>query len=311
MSMEERIRAMLAQVDAAQMRQHLYFLSKDPLPYRKINYNVPGHTQNSLYDADDFIVQQLESWGYAVEREDHPVQAFGFDPNKPKRHSYTRPGPDAPIVTAYNLYARKRGRRRSDEIILILAHKDSQSWVDSPGAYDNGVGTVAVLQLARVLAGYDSERSLWFLFCNEEHFPWTSIAAAARAREQGVNFRAVFNLDSLGGKAEEDVAAGHRTNVTAYTTPEGRQLAELMAEVNERYVIGLQQSAQQRQHPGDDDGSFIKAGYPAAVANLGSFPYVDEQYHLEGDIPERVDIENVRMAAQATLAAVLTLDAAP
>jgi Zn-dependent M28 family amino/carboxypeptidase len=167
------------------------------------------------------------------------------------------------------------------------------------------------LQLARVLAGYDSERSLWFLFCNEEHFPWTSIAAATRAREQGVNFRAVFNLDSLGGKAEEDVAAGHRTNVTAYTTPEGRQLAELMAEVNERYVIGLQQSAQQRQHPGDDDGSFIKAGYPAAVANLGSFPYVDEQYHLEGDIPERVDIENLRMAAQATLAAVLTLDAAP
>ncbi|MFI5269981.1 MAG: M28 family metallopeptidase, partial [Chloroflexota bacterium] len=274
--MEERIAELLAHVDATQLQQHLFFLSKAPLPYRKLNYTVPGHAQNSLYEADAFISQQLEGWGYAVEREGVPVQAFGFDPNKPKRHSYVRPAPDAPTYTAYNLYARKQGRRRPDEVILLLAHKDSQSWVDSPGAYDNGVGTVAVLQLARVLAGYTCERSLWFLFCNEEHTPWTSIRAAKRARELGVNFTAIFNLDSLGGKAEVDVAAGRKTNVTAYTTPEGRLLADLMAEVNERYRVGLQQSAQLRPRPGDDDGSFIQAGYPAAVANIGSFPYVDD-----------------------------------
>ena len=60
--------------------------------------------------------------------------------------------------------------------------------------------------------------------------------------------------------------------------------------------------------PGDDDGSFINAGYNGAVVNLGSFPYADAEYHLEGDAPERVDIVNVRMAAQASLAAVLRLD---
>ena len=309
--MAERVRALLDRVDGERMRRDLFSLAKDPLPYRKVNYTVPGHAQHSLADADDFIGQRLQGWGYVVEREGLPVQAFGFDPSKPRRHTYTRPGPDAPVVTAYNLYARNVGRRRPDEVILALAHKDSQSWTDSPGAYDNGVGTVAVLELARVLADYASERSLWFMFCNEEHFPWTSVGAARRMRERGVNLTAIFNLDSLGGKADEDVAAGHKTNVTAYTTPEGRRLADLMAAVNERYGIGLVQSAQQRQRPGDDDGSFVNAGYPAAVANLGSFPYVDKEYHLAGDIPERVDIENVRMATQATLAAILTLDAAP
>jgi hypothetical protein len=304
----DAIKDRLAQVSAERLREHLFYLAKEPLPFRKLNYTVPGHEQNTLYEADAWIEQQLLAAGYAVEREGVPVQAFGFDAAKPRRHAYARPAPDAPWYTAYNLYAKKTGRRRPEEIILLLAHKDSQSWVDSPGAYDNAVGTVAVLELARVLADYPSACSLWFLFCNEEHTPWTSVTAAEGARQRGDNLVAIFNLDSLGGKADEEIAAGHKTNVTAYTTPEGQHLAELMAAVNDDYGIGLLQQARQRPRPGDDDGSFVKAGYLAAVANIGSFPYEDAAYHLESDVPERVDIANVRMAAQATLAAVLRLD---
>ncbi len=80
--------------------------------------------------------------------------------------------------------------------------------------------------------------------------------------------------------------------------------------MNEAYRIGLAQTALQWEYLNDDDGSYIKAGYGCAVANIGSFPYGDAEYHLEGDVQERVDFENVLMAAQATLAAVLWLDKA-
>ena len=81
-----------------------------------------------------------------------------------------------------------------------------------------------------------------------------------------------------------------------------------MAEVNARYSIGLEQRIAERPRPGDDDGSFVLAGYPAAVVNIGSFPYGDPNYHAEGDIPETVDIDNATMTVQATLAAVVTIE---
>src|SRR5207237_67808 len=162
-------------------------------------------------------------------------------------------------------------------------------WIDSPGAYDNGAGAAAVLELARVLAGYEPLRTVRFLFCNEEHTPWTSVTAAQNARARGDNLTAVFNVDSVGGKPDAEIAAGRKTNVTLYTEPEGRRLADLMERVNEQYRIGLVQSAYRRDRPGDDDGSFIKAGYACAVANIGSYPYADAEYHLPGDVPERLD----------------------
>ena len=301
----------ISQVTETNLQRDLFYLAKDPLPFRKANYTVPGHKRSTLDEADAWIERRLRGGGYKVESDTCEVQAFGCDLTKPRHHTYARPAHDAPFFTVRNLYAKKTGRRCPKEIIVLVAHKDSQSWIDSPGAYDNGVGTVALLEMARVLARYQSERSIWFLWCNEEHKPWTSVIAANNCRQRGDNLVAVLNVDSLGGKSNEDIAAGRKTNVTLYTAPEGKRLADLMAEVNDAYKIGLIQSCHLRTRPGDDDGSFVKAGYPCAIANLGSYPYVDSAYHEAEDKPERVDFVNVRMATQATLAAVLRLDRAP
>jgi Zn-dependent M28 family amino/carboxypeptidase len=189
--------------------------------------------------------------------------------------------------------------------VVAVSHKDSPSWYDSPGAYDNAVGTIANLEIARLLPDIPLERSLWLLFCNEEHWPWTSVAAAQGAHQRGDRIEAVFNLDSLGGKGQEAIDAGLKTSVSRYSTPQGKPLADCMAAVNQIYAIGLQQSSYAWDQTGDDDGSFIQAGFPAALMNLGSFPYADPNYHMEGDIPERVDLENVTMATRACLAAIL------
>jgi hypothetical protein len=298
---------MLDEIDPSRLSAGLFHLSKDPLPFRKLNCTLPGHDRSTLDEADDFVLAELASWGYQTEKEGARVQAYRRDESKPKAQQYGKPDPGDPWYTAHNLYGKKSGAELPEEIIVICAHKDSQSWVDSPGAYDNAVGTAALLELARVLAHHRLPRSLWFLFCNEEHRPWTSVKAAGEAKAQGRQIVAVFNTDSLGGKSRADAEAGRMTNVALYTTPEGRQLAELMCAVNRRYSIGLHQSIGQRQKPGDDDGSFVNAGFPAAIVHVGSHPYADPNYHRETDAPELVDIPNVALATKAILAAVMTV----
>jgi hypothetical protein len=299
---------LIKQVDQERIRKDLFYLAKDPLPYRKVNYTLPGHAKSTLDEADDYIIQNLEKAGYKTEKEACQVQAFRRDESKPIRSQFATPEPEDPWYTAYNIYAKKQGTTKPDEIIIFISHKDSQSWIDSPGAYDNTVGTVANLEIARILKNYPSQRSLWFIFCNEEHRPWTSVTAANNARDRGDNIIAVFNLDGLGGKSQEDTDAGKKTSFTLYTAPEGERLADLMAEINEKYNIGLIQQKYQRSSPGDDDGSYIKAGYMAAIANIGSYPYADPNYHAPGDVPELVDIQNLVMSTKASLAAAVTAD---
>ena len=61
-----------------------------------------------------------------------------------------------------------------------------------------------------------------------------------------------------------------------------------------------------RERPGDDDGSFVKAGFGSAIFTGGGGQYAE--YHREDDTPDRVDFETVTMITQLTLAAVLELD---
>jgi len=306
----EPIARLIGTVNPRRMRDHLFYLAKDPLPFRKLNYTLPGHAKSTLHEADDYLAGRLESWGYRVRREAVPVQAYRRDTTKPLQHQYSQPMPGDPWYTAYNLYAERKGRSRPDEIILVLAHKDSQSWIDCPGANDNATGTVGVLELACVLAEHPSDRTIRFLFCNEEHTPWTSVTAAQNAKARGDHIVSVFNLDSIGAKSAAETAAGKKANITAYTEPAGERLAGLRRAVNARFALGLEQRTVKRPSPGDDDGSFVRAGFGAAVVNIGSWPYSDPNYHVPGDVPELCDVPNAAMTVQATLAAILTLDQA-
>ncbi len=304
----DNTRAFLDGVSEDRMRQTLYYLSSDPLPFRTLNYTLPGHKESTLAEADAYLARHLSSCGYDAEWEPVRVQAYRRDFRKPISQQYSAPAPEDPWYTAHNLYARIRGTDYPDEQIVIMSHKDSQSWVPSPGANDNAIGTVANLELARVLAEYRAKRTLTFLFCNEEHRPWTSITAAERIVREPGRLVAAINLDGTGVKSDEDRLAGRVTNVTRYTTDEGEALADLMSRLNVLYALGLDQTKFRAERPGDDDGSFVNAGLPAAVLNTGSIPYADPKYHSEGDVVDRVDIGNARLTAQLTLAAVLYLD---
>jgi hypothetical protein len=297
----------LARVCPDEMRDMLFYLAKDPLPYRKLNFTLPGHDKCTLHEADDYIAGRLESWGYSVEREPVQVQAYRRDETKHIMHQYSAPAPEDPWYTAYNLYAKKTGTELPEEIIVVISHKDSQSWINSPGANDNCIGTVGNLAVAQALAGVPTRRSVWFIFCNEEHTPWTSETAARNAAERGDKIVAVFNLDGLGVRSAEKNAAGRRTHVTAFSLPEGERMADVQAEVNEELGLGLECAKVQREHPNDDDGSYVKAGYPAAAIIIGSFPYEDPNYHQPGDTAERVDVDSAALSTRLVVASVLRI----
>jgi len=299
----------LAQVSVERLRRDLFRLAKEPLPFRKVNYTVPGHAKCSLDETDDFIAAELEAVGLPVVRTPYQVQAFRCDEKKPLHHWYSRPEPEDPWYTAHNVEATKLGSERPDEIIQLVSHKDSMSWIDSPGAHDNGTGTIANLELARILAGLKLRRTVRILFCNEEHTPWTSRFAAAAARERGDRIIAVLNQDSLAGKPDDARAAGILTHAAAYSTDEGKELAELAARLNQELGLGLEVNVWFKEYVNDDDGMFIKEGFRRTMMNVGSCPYKDSEYHLVGDVPERVDFENVRRSTQLVLAMILALDA--
>jgi Zn-dependent M28 family amino/carboxypeptidase len=257
---------------------------------------------SSLDEADAYICGQLEACGYTVEGKPYSVQAFRCDASKPKAHQYAAPASDDPWHKVRNLVCRRTGDGLSSELVYLAAHKDSQSWVDSPGALDNAVGTVALMEIARHLADALLARTVRFLFCNEEHTPWTSACEAQEARNRGDQIHAMLNLDGLTGRPQVDIDASRHTLVTGYTHGRGRELAEAMGSIVERYRLPLEHRVAQREFPNDDDGSFVKAGFDAAIIAIGSCPYGDPAYHTEDDTPDRVDIELLRLSVMACLA---------
>ena len=305
------IRDELARISSERLRRDLFHISRDPLPYRAVNQRRPGQTRNTLEEADDFLRGELASAGYTVTTTTCRVQAFRCDRTKPLHHWYSAPDPADPFYDIANLEATRRGRELPDQIIQLVSHKDSMSWIDSPGAHDNGVGTVANIELARAVAGLPFRRSVRILFCNEEHTPWTSRFAAEAAAKRGDRIVAVLNQDSLDGKSDEEMAAGRLTHVVCWSTEEGRELAELVAGCASRHAIPLEVRVAPKDQVNDDDGMYINAGFRRTVMSLGSWPYADSQYHMPGDTPDRVDIRNLTLSTRLILAAILELDAAP
>ena len=95
------------------MSKHLFYLAKDPLPYRKLNLTLPGHAKNTLYEADDYITSQLVV-GLSRRAGGRPGTGVPARHTKPKHAQYSPPQPEDPWYTAYNLYAERKGRSHPD-----------------------------------------------------------------------------------------------------------------------------------------------------------------------------------------------------
>jgi hypothetical protein len=101
-----------------------------------------------------------------------------------------------------NVVATIHGKRKPEDIYMVIAHFDSiskQPKISAPGADDNASGTAAVLEIARILKDVQLGSSIQFgIFSNEEQDALGSKHFAQKARKEGLRIKGCINLDVIG-----------------------------------------------------------------------------------------------------------------
>jgi subtilisin-like proprotein convertase family protein len=109
-------------------------------------------------------------------------------------------------INGYNVIATKTGTVYPNEQYIICAHYDDMpTGALAPGADDNGSGTSAVLEAARVLSPYSFDYTIKFIaFDEEEQGLIGSLAYADTAFKYGAVIRGVLNMDMIGWDSNND-----------------------------------------------------------------------------------------------------------
>jgi hypothetical protein len=234
--------------------------------------------------------------------------------------------PDRPTWPIVNVVAWLPGRDTS-RIIVIGGHYDScictenslDSTSDAPGADDDGSGTVAVMELARVVGkrfpnGFDASIA-FVLYTGEELGLLGSTVFAERLKREGKTVTAAFTDDIIGNVVAEDGRVDS-TSVRVFAVDSlalgGSELA--------RYVWGVGAVYQpafevvpvlrlDRLGRGGDHAPFHRQGLPALRFSERIENY--KRQHLGTDALADVDFSYVAKVARLNLATVVSLAAAP
>lgn len=183
----------------------------------------------------------------------------------------------------------------------------------APGVSDDGSGTAAVMELARVMSAYQFDKTLVFIaFSSEEGSHAGSKAYAASAKKSGMRIEAVLNNDIIGN----DVAGNGRSNngvVRVFAAgPEDSQdraVLRYMKEIGERYVPSMQVEAVLRLDRfgrGGDHMSFVDEGYAAVRITTPSEDYSHQHSATDtfanASVPYVTRVTRMNAAAAASLA---------
>ncbi len=205
--------------------------------------------------------------------------------------------------------------------VMICAHYDSISnrspgWnpatTVAPGADDNGTGTAALLEYARILAQERAtlrQRIVLAFFDGEELF-FKGSAAYLGSLDSPPPYAAVINIDMVGFNPLAD-----RLDLIWYTTASAG-LRDRMIAANDRYQIGVSPLQPQLATSGAtilDAAPFGLAGIPAIAIvqrygeNDATFPG-NYTFHTVNDTPDKVTNKRLWLkAAKLTLATALEL----
>jgi hypothetical protein len=183
----------------------------------------------------------------------------------------------------------------------------------APGVTDDGSGTAAVMELARVMSQHRFENTIVFIaFAAEEIGLSGSQAYAAMAKEKGMRIEAVLNNDIIGSDvAGNGRSAGSVLRVFA-APPEdspSRELGRYLKQVAERYVPSMHVEMVFRRDRflrGGDHTPFVNRGY-AAVRLTSAGENYDNQHTITDtfantSVPYAARVVRMNAAALASLA---------
>ncbi|MFQ5868974.1 MAG: M28 family peptidase, partial [Candidatus Zixiibacteriota bacterium] len=182
-----------------------------------------------------------------------------------------------------NVIATKTGAVRPDQEVIICGHFDDyseQPQVRAPGADDNGSGSSAVVDAARIFAGVDFERTVKFCLWNgEEQGLLGSAAYAEEAYARGDDILGVFNFDMIAWDGNGDT----RADLHCGTMSSSIALGEILEGVITDYGLDLDPELITFGSSGaSDHASFWDYNY-AAMLGIEDFDDFNPYYHTTGD----------------------------
>jgi hypothetical protein len=233
-----------------------------------------------------------------------------------------------------NVVARLKGSDPADDRIFIISgHLDNMRTNvmdrtgDAPGADDDGSGTAAVMECARVMSRYSFPATIIFVAVSgEEQGLLGSTYMAEKAKKENWNIEAVLNNDIMGSNNSNETNVINNTKVRVFSEAfsitdtgraaqnirnlglendgKARQLARYVKETGERYVDNLEVVMIYRNDRflrGGDHTPYVQRGYAAVRITEMNENYYHQHQDVRvengvqfGDLLEFVDFEYLR-----------------
>jgi Zn-dependent M28 family amino/carboxypeptidase len=213
------------------------------------------------------------------------------------------------VLTASNIIVELKGTERPDEILIIGGHYDSK--IGNPGANDNGTGTAATLELARIFSGKPQKRTLRFIaFANEEppYFQTEDMGSLVYARKlkaDNDNVIGMLSLETMGYYSDKERTQKYPPPLDWFYPKTGN----FIGLVGNRDSLGLLKKSigifrEHAQIPSEggiapefmngigwsDHWSFWQVGYPAImVTDTAIFRY--PHYHKTTDTIDKIQFD--------------------
>ncbi len=250
------------------------------------------------------------------------------------------------LVNLGNVIATLKGADPNDHrIFLISGHLDSRrtdvmdATGDAPGANDDGSGSAAVIECARVMSRHSFPATIFFVVVSgEEQGLLGSGILAKKAKEQGWDIEAVLNNDIIGSNNSSETNIINNTQVRVFSEGipylyqdkaksirqmgaendgSSRQLSRYIKEVGQRYVDNLevvQVYRPDRFLRGGDQSPFQQQGFTAVRITEMNENYNHQHQDVRtekgvvyGDLPEFMDFEYLRKNTAMNLSVLANL----
>ena len=262
----------------------LSLISEDSLyawDLRLQNFQTRYSYSDSIHSARQWLFGKLVSFG---------IDSVWF-------HYYHS---DQGIVVATVVGTAMPGR-----VIVVGAHYDSfvggaghDPYVWAPGADDNGSGTVATLEMARITAQNPLPVTVMFVpFAQEEQGLIGSYHFAEYLYNQGTDVGLMINSDMIGHSVDADPDVG------IAAAPSDMNFVDIMMAMANTYTSLRPFYA--GQHYGSDHHSFYQWGYNAVDANEGDF--FTNGVHTNYDVVDSLDFDYMKEVVKMCLASLVTV----
>ena len=329
-SPDAKLRAMIAPVSQAQLRHTIESL---------VSFGT-RHTLSSQTDPKRGI-------GAALNWAKGQFESYGLPTVRPCE---TVTGSRIPTPTLVcDMVAIQRGTERPNDVVIIQGHIDSRVsdpmnfTSDAPGANDDGSGTAAVIEAARVLSKHKFPATIVYAtLSGEEQGLYGGKTLADYAKAQGWNVVTVLNNDIIGNSCSSDGLCDSTHARVLSEGPRSQGQADLMAATHslggendapsrnisryldrlaDRLNIGLdvrQIWRTDRFQRGGDHIPFLQLGYPAARITVAIENYNWQHQDLRtengikyGDTIDHVDFAYLAKMTKLNIAALAAIASAP